>query len=133
MMKKVFYLTLFALFFQLQNLTAQQRPDKMPVFPGCEAETAKMTCFKEKLLDFIADNFNSELVKKTDSKESINLLVRFVINEEGKPEDIRIQSAYKDLNKEMESVIKKLPTIVPAQADGYPIRMQYELPVIFGK
>jgi protein TonB len=119
------------LLLQLQPAKAQNRPEQMPVYPGCEQADKKMACFKEKLLEFITENFNSDLINAIKDTDEISMLVIFVIDETGKPVDMSIQSAYPKLNDEMKRVLQLLPDIKPAKTDNYPIRMQYELPLVF--
>ena len=127
---KYLYLLFTVLYLNTASIHAQQ-PDQAPVYPGCEQETEKMACFKEHLLNFMVENFNSDLLKKVKDAEQVNMLIGFVINEEGKLEDIQIKSGYDFLNEEMQKVLAKLPPIQPAEKDGTPIPMRYELPVIF--
>ncbi len=120
----------FVISMSLQTVTAQV-PDQMPVYPGCEKAEAKMPCFKEKLLNFIAENFNSDLLQKIKGQSEVQMMVSFVIDTNGKPVQVKISSAYEFLNNEMQKVINRLPQLVPAYSQGIAIRMQYELPVVF--
>ena len=127
---KYIHLIVFVLFFNSFSINAQQ-PDTMPVYPGCEQVTEKMSCFKEHLLTFITENFDSSLLDKIETNKQVSMLINFVIDDNGKLSDIDIKSGYNFLNKEMNRVLQMLPVIKPAGKDGYPIPIQYELPVIF--
>jgi len=127
---KYLYAIIIALVLNNTPLLAQQ-PDTAPVYPGCEQATEKMTCFKEHLLNFMVENFDSDLLKKVKDARQVNMMISFVINEEGKLEDIEVKSGYEFLNDEMKKVLAKIPAIQPARKDGQPIPMRYELPVVF--
>lgn len=128
--RKMLFSTLMFIGLFFNSLQAQQ-PDKLPVYPGCETAEEKMSCMRENVLAFIGDEFNTGLIKEINEKGQISMYVVFVIDELGKIDEISVKSAYEKLNAEMERVVKKLPLIKPAEADGYPIRMRYELPVVF--
>ena len=115
----------------INNLQAQERPDKMPVYPGCEQAEQKMPCMRQKILDFIGDNFDTDLIKEIKDTKQISVYVSFIIDELGKVDEINIKSGYEKLNAELQRIIQKLPVIKPAEAGGYPIRMRYELPIVF--
>jgi hypothetical protein len=129
-MKHIYFFSII-LFFYFQPANAQNRPEKMPVYPGCEQAVKKMPCFKEKVLNFITENFNSGLIDEIKKETTVSMLIMFVIDENGKPVDIMIKSGYPSLNDEMKRVIKKLPAVKPAESGGETVKMQYELPVIF--
>ena len=128
---KYLHLIIFALFMNLNHATAQERPDELPVYPGCEQEAQKMSCFKEHLLNFMVDHFDSDLLKKVKDTKQVSMFVSFVIDENGALDQVQIQSGYDYLNEEMKRVLSKVPVIQPAKKDGQPIPMRYELPVIF--
>jgi len=117
--------------FSTTNMFAQQKPDKMPVYPGCKQTEKPMTCMREKILNFIEENFKTKLLHEINDAEQVTLLVNFVINEEGKIENVVVQSDYSKLNVEMERVINLLPIIKPAKIEEIPVNMQYNLPVVF--
>ncbi len=110
---------------------AQNRPDSMPVYPGCETAEQKMPCLKDKLLNFISENFNQDLLYEIKDAKTVEMLITFVINTDGKLSDIKIQSSYNQLNEAMKKVLLQLPGIKPAQVENNPVSMQYQLPVSF--
>jgi len=127
------YYSIIFLFFivSLQRVTAQQKPDTMPVYPGCEKEQAQMSCFKEKLLDHISTHFDTQLLDTIQDTKQVSMLIYFHIDIDGKLKKIVVQSPYEQLNTAMKSVIESAPTVLPAKAAGQPIMMQYRLPVVF--
>jgi len=130
---KYFYLLIFGLFLNLTPLQAQQQPDVLPIYPGCEQADVKMLCFKENLMNFISDNFNTELLKKIKKNEKgkIKMFVTFIVNENGKIDKINVKSDYDFLNEEMKRVLSEIPVMQPAKKDGQPIKIKYTLPVLF--
>ena len=132
-MKNFFYQLLFigVMILATQSTQAQQRPDKMPVYPGCEQAEKNMSCMRESILNFIGKNFNSDLLHDIKDTQQVSVLVSFVIDEYGEIDEIIIDSAYAKLNAEMKRVIKLLPKIKPAEANNIPIAMKYQIPVVF--
>jgi len=127
---KYLYLFILGILVSTNSLQAQQ-PDTAPVYPGCKESTQKMSCLKNHLLNFMVENFDSELIKKVKDTPQVSMMVSFIINEEGKLDEISVKSGYDFLNDEMKRVLSKVPVIQPAEKDGHPIPMRYELPVIF--
>ncbi len=131
-MKKIYILLFISLITLIFNdLQAQQKPDKLPVYPGCEQSQDKMACMKDKILSFIGDEFNADLVKQIKDAKQVSMYISFVIDELGNIDDIHVKSGYDKLNKDMERTLRRLPKIKPAESEGYPIRMRYELPLVF--
>ncbi len=131
-MKKIYTLLFVSLITLVFNdLQAQQKPDKLPVYPGCEQSQDKMACMKDEILSFIGEEFNADLLKQIKDTKQMSMSIVFVIDESGNIENIRINSGYDSINKEMLRVIKKLPKIKPAESGGQPIPMRYELPLFF--
>jgi len=129
-MKQITFL-LFILFSFSNTLTAQSKPDSMPVYPGCEQAEQKMSCFREKLLNHISENFDTSLLHQIKDTNQVNMMISFNINFDGSLGNIKIDSPYKKLNAEMELVLTKVPKIIPAMANNEPISIQYQLPVSF--
>ncbi len=111
--------------------SAQSKPDTMPVYPGCEQTSQKMSCLKKQLLQHISNNFNDALLHAVKDTDQVNMMVSFTINFDGSIGNINIQSPYQSLNKEMERIINLVPKMVPAKTHGDPISIQYQLPLSF--
>jgi len=108
-----------------------QAPDTMPVYPGCEQSEQKMPCFKEKLTAFIAENFQADLLQKITEDDQVSMMIRFNIDENGTLQQIDVQSGYDFLNDEIKRILQQVPPIKPAQSNGVPVTIQYQLPVVF--
>ena len=56
----------------------------------------------------------------------------FVVNQEGKVEDVRIQkSVHPLLDKEAIRVIKLLPDFTPGYNGGRPVKVYYMVPIMY--
>jgi len=126
-----YFLTLFIGIILYVAPVQAQAPDTMPVYPGCKQSEQKMSCFKEKLTSFIAENFQTDLLQKIPENEQVSMMIRFNIDEEGTLQQIDVQSGYEFLNNEVKRILQQVPRIKPAQSDGVPVTMQYQLPVVF--
>jgi len=124
------FLSLFLVISSLK-MNAQSRPDTLPVYPGCEQTEQKMTCFKDKLLQHIADNFDIGLLNNVKDADNVNMLIVFTIDVDGKLTDVDINSGYTVLDKEMLRTLQLVPTLIPAKSNGEAVPMQYSLPVSF--
>ncbi|GEM_PF-5250711 len=130
-MKMNFYNIIFMVFLFLSNNIQAQKPNQMPVYPGCEHSNEQMKCMHDKLLNFIESHFDSGVLHKIKDEKEVNVHVAFIIDESGEIENMEIKSAYPEIIKEMTKTLKQLPKIQPAKLDEKPIRMRYELPVSF--
>ncbi len=128
---KLYSLLFFVFIISFQTIKAQQQPDQLPVFPGCEQVKEKMPCFKEKVLEHISANFNTDLLHQVKDARQVNMFVQFEISPEGKLQNFEITSPYDTLNQEMKKVLQSLPKVQPAQSGGNAISMQYQLPIVF--
>lgn len=108
--------------------------DQIPLFEKCEKVPllAQERCFKLNVLNHIKRNLKypkSAYARKVQGK----VYVHFVINKEGKVDELKIVSPYKGelLGKEAERIIKKLPKFKPGKHNGSPVVVKYGLPITF--
>jgi TonB family protein len=95
--------------------------EKMPKFPGEDAA----------LMKFVRDNIQ---YPPEAAKANIQgrVILKFVINTEGKVEDVTVlKSVDPLLDKEAVRVVKTLPDWVPATQGGTPRSVYYSIPVTF--
>jgi TonB family protein len=95
--------------------------EKMPQFPGEDAA----------LMKFIRDHiqYPPEAVKDTIQGR---VIVRFVVNMEGKVEDVTVlKSVHPLLDAEARRVVYSLPSWIPATQGGTPRSVYYSMPVSF--
>jgi protein TonB len=106
--------------------------ENMPIFRGCEeaiGEEARMDCFNQQLLQYVAKNFKvSERMMAFSSSEKV--YVEFIIESDGNVRKAQVVRGEDDLvGTEAIRVVKNMPTFTPAKVNGKPVRMSYILPV----
>lgn len=95
--------------------------EEMPRYPGGESE----------LLNFITANTQYPEEAKTQLIQG-KVIVRFIVNTEGKPEDVMVLKAVHPLlDAEAIRVVSKLPNFRPGYQDGNPVNVYYMVPITF--
>jgi protein TonB len=79
--------------------------EDVPLFPGCErvAKSQRRKCFQEKIMKHINKNFSG----------------------------IRTRGPDKNLEKEANRIISKLPKMTPGKQRGRPVRVPFSIPITF--
>ena len=91
--------------------------DKNPEYPGGLAE-----CF-----GFINKNIDRE---KCEGKEG-RVILDFVVNSDGSLSDIKVlRGVERKVDKEIVSIVKKMPKWNPGTLNGNPVRVKFALPVM---
>lgn len=94
----------------------------MPQFPGGE----------KAMLEWLAQNVEYPDVKLDEQPEKVRVIVKFVVDKNGKAIDPEIVSGGPDVyNQEAIKVINKMPVWEPGQVDGQPVNVTYTLPINF--
>jgi TonB family protein len=111
--------------------------DIMPLFSGCENEETnnRANCTSNKLMTFIGENLIYPEVAKENKTEGM-VLVNFVINKEGKVQDIKIlknpgDGCGKETARIIELMNEKNLVWTPGQKDGKKVSVKFTLPVRF--
>ena len=95
--------------------------DEMPSFPGGQK--------------VLMETIYSKITYPEDAKEKGiqgKVTVRFVINKEGKPVQASISKGLcPSIDKEVLSVISKIPSFLPGKIAGKPVSVWYALPITF--
>ena len=103
-------------------LESMKAPDKYPSFKG-------------KGTDAFAAWVSGHLKYPQDAKEARvegTVIVKFVIGTNGGVQEVEVEKGvYPSLDAEAVRVVRSSPKWKPAVKDGKPIRMRYDLPVIF--
>lgn len=95
--------------------------EEMPMFPGGDVA----------LLKFIAENTQYPESAKT-SKISGRVIIRFVVNKEGKTEEATVlRGVHPLLDAEAIRVVNSLPAFSPGKQGGKPVPVYYMVPVTF--
>jgi len=95
--------------------------EEMPAFPGGDAE----------LLNFIKNNIKYPEAAKAEKIEG-RVILRFVINTEGKVEGITVlKSVHPLLDAEAIRVVSTLPAFLPGRQGGKAVNVWFSVPVTF--
>ncbi|QAA82671.1 FHA domain-containing protein [Aequorivita sp. H23M31] len=91
--------------------------ERAPVFPGCEdlKGGALVACSTENINHFITEYVDyRSLAAAGIPKGSHEFIVRFQIDEQGKPENINVVSPLETIQREVIKVINQMPKLEPA-------------------
>jgi TonB family protein len=105
----------------------------MPRFSGCAdaSEEEAKDCTFNKLIAYLRENLKYPEEAKEEKTEGM-VMTSFVINEEGKAEDVKILKPVSEaLDDEAERVILAMPAWSPGQQDGKNVKVMMTLPVQF--
>ena len=102
---------------------------KYPVFKDCDTIdiTSLQNCFNTSVKNAVLNTFKlPELVQNDHFKGVINVV--FSVDSLGSFKAIYVNSPYKELKSEFESVFAELPKVKPATYNNHPIDMQFVMP-----
>ena len=122
-------LMMFVLLFSFMTSTAQTKKNDMvfdvvevmPQFPGGQIAMMK----------YIMENIK---YPKQAMKEGIQgrVTVSFIVEKDGRVSNVRLlRSVQSALDKEAIRVVKSMPKWTPGKQNGKPVRVRYNLPVMF--
>lgn len=122
-------LMMFVLLFSFMTSTAQTKKNDMvfdvvevmPQFPGGQIA----------MLQYLMKNIK---YPEQAVKEGIQgrVTVRFIVEKDGSISDVKpVLSVYPLLNKEAVRVVKSMPKWTPGKQNGKPVRVRFNLPVMF--
>ena len=122
-------LTMLVLLFSFMTSTAQTKKNDMvfdvvevmPQYPGGQIAMMK----------YIMENMK---YPKQAMKEGIQgrVAVRFIVEKDGSISDVKpILSVHPLLNKEAVRVVKSMPKWSPGKQNGKPVRVRFNVPVMF--
>ncbi|WP_163409489.1 hypothetical protein [Flavobacterium ajazii] len=104
--------------------------DKLPVFEGCESavnKTKLSNCLLNKISEHVANNISPAEIKKAKILGSLNLRVKFSVNEQGEIEQVNCKAPTDSLTKELNHVVALFPKAkIPATRNGNPTSFVYE-------
>ena len=122
-------LTMLVLLFSFMTSTAQTKKNEMvfdvvevmPQFPGGQIA----------MLQYLMKNIK---YPEQAVKEGIQgrVTVRFIVEKDGSISDVKpVLSVHPLLNKEAVRVVKSMPKWTPGKQNGKPVRVRFNLPVMF--
>ena len=106
--------------------------EDVPLFPGCERvkKSESRKCFQEKIQRHIAKNFRYPEIAQEMGIQG-RVYVQFIIDKGGTITSIRTRGPDKNLEKEANRIIGKLPTMTPGKQRGRPVRVPFSIPITF--
>ena len=106
--------------------------EDIPIFPGCEKVSKKKQrdCFQEKINKHIRNNFRyPEIAQEMGIKGRV--YVSFIIGKDGKVIIVKPRGPDKNLEKEAQRIIERLPQMIPGKQRGKAVRVPYSIPITF--
>ena len=106
--------------------------EDVPIFPGCERvkKSERRDCFQEQMNKHIRKNFRYPEIAQEMGIQG-RVYVNFIISKDGSITSIRMRGPDKNLEKEAERIISKLPTMTPGMQRGRPVRVPFSIPITF--
>tara|TARA_B100000242_G_C43030966_1_gene480299 strand:- start:1129 stop:1830 length:702 start_codon:yes stop_codon:yes gene_type:complete len=106
--------------------------EDVPLFPGCErvAKSKRRDCFQEKIQQHIRKNFRYPEIAQEMGIQG-RVFVQFTISKDGSISGIRTRGPDKNLEKEADRIISKLPRMTPGKQRGRPVRVPFSVPITF--
>ena len=105
-----------------------------PIYNGCEglSEEGTKKCFKESIVKFIKQEFNSSIANALDISKPQQVAAFFVIDESGNLSGMKIRDAEVTIQAEIGRVFKKIPKMIPATQDGINVPVLCSILVTYG-
>jgi len=106
--------------------------EDVPIFPGCEgvSKSKRRDCFQEKMNKHIVKNFRYPDIAQEMGIQG-RVYVNFIISKDGSISNIRMRGPDKNLEKEAQRIISKLPKMIPGKQRGRPVRVPFSIPITF--
>ena len=106
--------------------------EDVPIFPGCERvkKSKRRECFQEKMNKHIRKNFRYPEIAQEMGIQG-RVYVNFIIGKNREITNIRMRGPDKNLEKEAQRIISKLPTMTPGKQRGRPVRVPFSIPITF--
>ena len=106
--------------------------EDVPLFPGCEnvAKSKRRDCFQQQMNKHISRNFRYPEIAQEMGIQG-RVFVQFVIGKDGSISGIRTRGPDKNLEKEANRIISKLPKMTPGKQRGRPVRVPFSIPITF--
>jgi protein TonB len=106
--------------------------EDVPIFPGCERvkKSERRNCFQEKMNKHIRKNFRYPEIAQEMGIQG-RVYVNFIISKDGSITNIRMRGPDKNLEKEAQRIISKLPSMTPGKQRGRPVRVPFSIPITF--
>ena len=106
--------------------------EDVPIFPGCEKvkKSEQRACFQEQINKHIRNNFRYPEIAQEMGIQG-RVYVNFIISKDGNITNIRMRGPDKNLEKEAQRIISKLPKMTPGKQRGRAVRVPFSIPIVF--
>ena len=106
--------------------------EDVPLFPGCERvpKSERRNCFQTQIQKHIAKNFRYPEIAQEMGIQG-RVFVQFTIGKDGSISAIRTRGPDKNLEKEANRIISRLPRMTPGKQRGRPVRVPFSIPITF--
>ena len=106
--------------------------EDVPIYPGCErvSKSKRRDCFQEQINKHIRKNFRYPEIAQEMGIQG-RVYVNFVIDKDGSITSIRMRGPDKNLEKEAQRIIAKLPRMTPGKQRGRAVRVPFSIPITF--
>ena len=106
--------------------------EDVPIFPGCEkvSKSERRNCFQKKMNKHIRKNFHyPEIAQEMGIQGRVR--ASFIIDKDGSITKILVRGPDKNLEKEAQRIIGRLPKMTPGKQRGRPVRVPFSIPITF--
>jgi len=106
--------------------------EDVPLYPGCERvpKSQRRNCFQKEIQKHINKNFRYPEIAQEMGIQG-RVFVQFTIQKDGSISGIRTRGPDKNLEKEANRIISKLPRMTPGKQRGRPVRVPFSIPITF--
>ena len=106
--------------------------EDVPLYPGCEKvpKSERRNCFQKEIQKHINKNFRYPEIAQEMGIQG-RVFVQFTIQKDGSISGIRTRGPDKNLEKEANRIISKLPRMTPGKQRGRPVRVPFSIPITF--
>ena len=106
--------------------------EDVPIFPGCEkvSKSERRNCFQQQMNKHIRKNFRYPEIAQEMGIQG-RVYVNFIISKDGSITNIRMRGPDKNLEKEAQRIISKLPNMTPGKQRGRAVRVPFSIPITF--
>ena len=106
--------------------------EDVPLYPGCERvpKSQRRDCFQKEIQKHINKNFRYPEIAQEMGIQG-RVFVQFTIQKDGSISGIRTRGPDKNLEKEANRIISKLPRMTPGKQRGRAVRVPFSIPITF--
>lgn len=121
-----------------ENLPDENVPyvliEDAPIYKGCEglSKEENKKCFIKSIQKFVIKRFDVDLAQNLGLRPGkYRMFAEFIIAKDGYITEIKIKAPHYRLEKEVNSIIKKIPKFTPGMQRKVPVNVKFTLPISF--